>query len=321
MNEINYLVLSNTIDYSSDLICAEFEKRELNYLRINRDLFQEYEIVYSLQDDSFKFKVDGIWYFLSSETIKSIYFRAPVFLRTTGKARPVEEQLKRSQWSAFIRNLIIIDKAVWMNHPVATYRAENNLYQLKIAKECGFSVPETYVGNSLPQNIAQEKMYIVKSLDTALFYEDDKEMFTYSTMIEGKDLLSSEIQLAPIITQECLSPKCDIRVTFVNNRMFPVAITEDGMILEGDWRKSNKDNLTYTCVKLPRNIENQLMIIMKKLSLSFGGIDLALVGDTYYFIEVNPTGEWGWLTSCANLPIDKAIVDTLVNRGVYEKNT
>ena len=110
-------------------------------------------------------------------------------------------------------------------------------------------------------------------------------------------------------------------VTFVNNRMFPVAITEDGMILEGDWRKSNKDNLTYTCVKLPRNIENQLMLIMKKLSLSFGGIDLALVGDTYYFIEVNPTGEWGWLTSCANLPIDKAIVDTLVNRGVYEKNT
>lgn len=44
MNEINYLVLSNTIDYSSDLICAEFEKRELNYLRINRDLFQEYEL-------------------------------------------------------------------------------------------------------------------------------------------------------------------------------------------------------------------------------------------------------------------------------------
>ena len=60
---------------------------------------------------------------------------------------------------------------------------------------------------------------------------------------------------------------------------------------------------------------------MKKLSLSFGGINLALVGDTYYFIEVNPTGEWGWLTSCANLPIDKAIVYTLVNRGVYEKNT
>ena len=39
MNEVNYLVISSTIDYSSDLICAELEKRKLNYLRINRDLF------------------------------------------------------------------------------------------------------------------------------------------------------------------------------------------------------------------------------------------------------------------------------------------
>lgn len=318
MNEINYLVLSSTIDYSSDLICAEFEKRELNYLRINRDLFQEYEIVYSLQDDAFKFKVDGIWYSISSKAIKSIYFRAPVFLRTTGKARTVEEQLKRSQWSAFIRNLIVLDKAVWMNYPVATYRAENKLYQLKIAKECGLTVPETYIGNSLSQNISRNKTYIVKSLDTALFYENGKEMFTYSTMIGGAELLSAEIQLAPVIIQEYLSPKSDLRVTFVNNRLFPVAITKQGMTLEGDWRKNNKDNLTYTKVELPEIVEKKLILLMEKLNLSFGGIDLALVGDKYYFIEVNPTGEWGWLTSCAGLPIDKAIVDALVERGANE---
>lgn len=312
MNEINHLILSSTIDYSSDLICAELEKRELNYLRINRDLFQEYEIVYSLQDNAFKFKVDGTWYSLSSKSIKSIYFRAPVFLRTTGKARPVEEQLKRSQWSAFIRNLIVLDKAVWMNYPVATYRAENKLYQLKIAKGCGLTVPETYIGNSLAQNISRNKTYIIKSLDTALFYEGGKEMFTYSTIIKGTNLLSAEIQLAPVIIQEYLSPKFDLRVTFVNNFMFTVAITKQGVALEGDWRKSNKDNLTYTQVELPKIVEKKLVLLMKQLNLSFGGIDLALVGDKYYFIEVNPTGEWGWLTSCAGLPIDKIIVDTLV---------
>ena len=57
---------------------------------------------------------------------------------------------------------------------------------------------------------------------------------------------------------------------------------------------------------------------MKQLNLTFGGIDLALVGNKFYFIEVNPTGEWGWLTSCVKLPIDKAIVNTLVDRGLYE---
>ena len=320
MNEVSYLVLSSTIDYSSDLVCAELEKRKLDYLRINRDLFPEYEIVYDLQDDAIKIKLGGIWYYLSAETVRSVYFRAPVFLRTTGKSRPIEEQLKRSQWSAFIRNLIVLDKAAWINHPVATYRAENKLYQLKLARKCGLTIPETYVGNSLPQNISSDSLYIVKSLDTALFYVDGKELFTYSTIVSGQELLTAEIKLAPVIIQKCLSPKIDLRVTVVGNQIFAVTITKHGTALVGDWRRSNKDNLCYTSIKLPQIIESQVMLLMQNLGLSFGGIDLALVGDTYYFIEVNPTGEWGWLTSSAGLPIDKAIVDSLVAGGAYEQN-
>lgn len=317
MNEVSHLVLSSTIDYSSDLICAELEKRKLSYLRINRDLFQEHEIIYDLQNDTVKMKLGCTWYLLCAKSIESIYFRAPVFLRTTGKARPIEEQLKRSQWSAFIRNLIIFDKAEWMNHPVATYQAENKIYQLKVAKKCGLFIPETYVGNSLPPNISPNRMYIVKSLDTALFYDDGKEMFTYSTMVSGEELLTSEIKLAPVIIQECLSPKIDLRVTVVGKRIFAVAITKQGVALAGDWRKSNKDNLDYAPVELPQIIQERIMALMQKLNLSFGGIDLALVGNTYYFIEVNPTGEWGWLASSAGIPIDKAIVDCLVTGGSY----
>lgn len=320
MNEVNHLVLSSTIDYSSDLICAELEKRGLRYLRINRDHFSEYEVVYALNDDAIRIKLGGTWYLLSAESVNSIYFRAPVFLRTTGKARSLEEQLKRSQWSAFIRNFIVFDRAIWMNHPVATYQAENKIYQLKVAKKCGLMIPETYVGNSLPQNISSNNMYIVKSLDTALFYDDGQEMFTYSTMVSGRELLAAEIKLAPVIIQECLIQKIDLRVTVVGNRIFAVTITKQGVALDGDWRKSNKDNLNYTSIELPQIIKKQIMALMQHLNLTFGGVDLALVGNTYYFIEVNPTGEWGWLASSAGLVIDKAIVDSLVTGGEHGQN-
>lgn len=313
MNEVNHLVISSTLDYSTDLICAEFEKRRVSYLRLNRDIFEDYEIIYNLQSDAYKIKLDDTLYTLNSKFIKSIYFRAPVFLRTTGKARSVTDQLKRSQWSSFLRNLIVLDDARWMNHPVSTYKAENKLYQLKIAKACGLEVPETFVGNSLPSNIKSNKIYIIKSLDTALFYKDGNEMFTYSTMIKGRELLTSEIKLAPIILQEYLSPKLDLRVTYVKGDMFPVAIMNQGKMIDGDWRKSNKDYLSYTPIELPKLVKNQLILLMNRLNLTFGGIDLALVGDKFYFIEVNPTGEWGWLTTCADLPIDKAIVNTLIN--------
>ena len=54
MNEVNHLVISSTLDYSTDLICAEFEKREVSYLRLNRDIFEDYEIIYNLQSDAYK---------------------------------------------------------------------------------------------------------------------------------------------------------------------------------------------------------------------------------------------------------------------------
>lgn len=317
MNNVSYLVLSSTIDYSSDLICAELEKRGFNYLRLNRDRFVEYEIQYNLQNDTIKVKMGNIWYLLSTNSLKAIYFRAPVFLRTTGKSYSVEEQLKRSQWSSFIRNLIIFDKALWINHPVSTYQAENKLYQLKKAKQCGLTVPETYVGNSLPQNIVRQNMYIVKSLDTALFYDDGKEMFTYSTMVSGHELLEAEIKLAPVIIQEYLADKIDLRVTVIGDQIFPVSITKNGKALVGDWRKSNKDNLEYIPVELPQDIGKQIIMLMRNLGLSFGGIDLALVGSNYYFIEVNPTGEWGWLALSAGIPVDRAIVNHMATGGIY----
>lgn len=317
MNRVNHLILSTTTDYSTDLICVELEKRGLKYLRLNRDRFTEYEMNYTLQDCVLNVKMGGTWYELSAQCVHSIYFRAPVFLRTTGKAYSLEEQLKRSQWSAFIRNLIVFDNAVWINYPPSVYRAENKLYQLKTAKECGMAVPETYIGNALPDKIRPEKIYIVKSLDTALFYDNGKEMFTYSTMISGQELLESEIKLAPIILQEYLEHKTDLRVTVVGDQIFPVAIMKHGSAITGDWRKSSKDDLDYIPVNLPKMVSNQIIELMRSLNLTFGGVDLALVGDTYYFIEVNPTGEWGWLASSVGIPIDKAIVNNLTGANAH----
>lgn len=311
MNDVNYLVVSSSIDYSSDLICYEFEHQGKNYLRINRDHFAEYEILYSLKTNCLNIEMDDSTYKITSDTLKSVYFRAPVFLRT-GKAYSLQEQLYRSQWSAFIRNLIIFDKTKWVNHPVAIYQAENKLFQLKCAERLGFAVPVTFTGNSLPDCIKKNGNYIVKSLDTALFYDNGQEMFTYSTVVTGCELLNAEIKSAPVIIQEFLGNKTDIRITVVGNELFAVSITKNGRKIEGDWRQSDKDDLTYDCIELPPNMHQKILDLMSFLGLGYGAIDFALVDGRYFFLEVNPTGEWGWLASVSNLPIDKAIVKFLL---------
>jgi len=310
VNSIKCLIVSNTIDYSSDLICYELERRGQSYLRINRDRFAKYEMIHSLEEDNLKILINNQMYEITPENLESVYFRAPVFLRT-GKPYSLEEQLYRSQWSAFIRNLIIFDKTRWLNHPVSIYQAENKLFQLKLAKEHGLYVPTTYAGNAIPSEIKLNRRYIVKSLDTALFYENGSEMFTYTNIVNGFELMSSGIQYAPVIIQECLEKKTDIRVTVIGNRLFAVSILKNGLQIEGDWRQTSPEELNYIPTELPSEIEHKILSLMRDLNLLFGGIDLALVDEKYYFIEVNPTGEWGWLVSTTNLPIDKAIVDCL----------
>lgn len=311
MNEVEYLIISSTHDYSTDLVCCELNHRKKKYLRINRDRFQEYDIIYSLENNTIEIKMDGKQYLLKNDNILGIYFRAPVFLRSHKKYL-LNEQLIRSQWSAFIRNLVVFDKAKWINNPVDTYKAENKMYQLKCANDIGLMTPKTYVGNIIPDNIVEENNYIVKSLDTALFYNENQELFTYSSIISGKELKLANIKDAPIILQECLENKLDLRVTVIGDKLFPVSITCSGSGIVGDWRKNKKDTLTYNCFDLPDEIRTKILMLMKKLNLSFGGVDLILKEDKYYFIEVNPTGEWGWLESANFMPISSEIVNALI---------
>lgn len=311
MNDIEYLVISSSIDYSTDLVCFELREHKKRYLRLNRDQFGEYEIVLSLQNREMTIKMEDSFYTVKNDSLKGIFFRAPVFLRFH-KRYSVNEQLYRSQWSSFIRNLIVFDKAKWINHPVNTYRAENKLYQLQCAQNVGLATPRTFVGNVLPQDITPASKYIVKSLDTALFYDESQEYFTYSSVVDGRELVDANINDAPIILQEFLEDKRDIRVTIIGNRLFPVGITKNGENIYGDWRKNAKECLQYKPELLPNDISDGIIKLMNELGLSFGGVDLAFSNGEYYFIEVNPTGEWGWLNQYCAIPLEKAIVNELV---------
>lgn len=218
----------------------------------------------------------------------------------------------RNQWSAFLRNLIVFNKCKWINNPVDTYRAENKIFQLQVAEESGIKIPMTFVTNYVDFDINRDKKYVIKSIDTALFYdfENNKEMFTYSNVVSGYELLESNLTSAPVIVQEFLDPKIDCRVTFIDGKLFPIQITKNQQGIVGDWRLK-KEELEYIPFILPKKIEESLIRIMNKLHLLFGGIDLAIVNDKYYFIEVNPTGEWGWLEDKNEMKISKAIMDAL----------
>lgn len=310
MNKIDILVISNRFDFTTDYVCLELEKRNARYFRINRDDFAKYRIQMDVLNRIMSISVIDQLYQIDNELI-AVYYRAPIYLRDIYKPElSKEEQLYRTQWTAFIRNLTIFENAIWVNNPIATFKAENKLLQLVTAQSIGFLCPNTIVTNDNTINTEVSNDYIVKTLDTAVLRIEEKEAFIYSNRIKGNEIKDFDLSIAPVVIQDYIDPKIDIRVTVIGEMVYSVRILKDNRGIDGDWRIM-KESVQFIPFELPKQTKRNCIELVKALGLSFGGIDLIESKNGYYFIEVNPTGEWAWLINTANLPIYEGICNYL----------
>ena len=305
------LILSSIYDFASDHVALELKERRIPFLRLNREQLHEYELALDPAAPFLSVCHGGNRWNVTA-ALKSVWFRQPVFLRNT-PADPLaaEEQLERSEWMAFLRGLRVFDRARWVNDPRATYLAECKPYQLQMARRLGFKVPATIIGNDA-EAIARnfEPPYVVKSLDTVLVSEGSDILFTYTT-VQRFRLSAGSVKTAPLIAQQLLDPKTDIRVTVVGDSLFASKVLDSGQPITGDWRTVPKVRLSYPDHRLDPDTAARCRTLLLELGLSLGAIDLAECDDAVYFIEINPTGEWAWLASDER-PLEKAIADLLV---------
>ncbi|MCY7296342.1 hypothetical protein [Alteromonas sp. a30] len=294
---IDVLLVSSIYDFSTDLVVQELEKRQVSYFRLNKEEFENYRLTIDIHEKALEIIANDIVYEITS-SVKSIYFRQPVFLRNTpSSGLEISEQLSRSQWMGFLRSLVIFDKAGWINRPEAAYLAETKAYQLVVANDIGFKIPKTLIGNNANRFQCFENKVIIKSLDTILLREADECLFTYSTIKCSEDLHDENVSAAPLTVQNYVTSKIDIRVTIIGNKLIAVKITSGGKGIEEDWRTTDRSKIEYNEIQLPTDIEDKCFELLDRLNLNFGAIDLLLSNGKYTFIEVNPTGEWGWLVN------------------------
>jgi glutathione synthase/RimK-type ligase-like ATP-grasp enzyme len=309
----NILILSSNYDFSTDLVVLRLKEMQIPVLRLNREYLKDYDISLNPLKPSLFVNGPDFSFELSSE-ITSVFYRQPIFLRNTPSV-PLspEEQLERSQWMAFLRSLSVFSKAHWMNYPQSTYLSECKPYQLMIADQIGFKVPSTLISNDYKaiRNHFNEKI-IIKSLDTVLIREGNDCLFTYSSLDKLESLTAENVSSTPLLAQEYLNDKIDLRITIVGNQIFAIKILSNNKGIAGDWRVMPKKEIQYHNYNLDAQTKFYCKQLMRKLNLSFGAIDLIETPNGIYFIEINPTGEWGWITD-SERQIDLAIAQWLSN--------
>ena len=303
------LIISNKFDFSTDLIAHRLKLNGASFLRLNRDQLGEYRIDFEPTGPSLQVEMSGHIFLFTETTLKSIYFRAPTFLREVFSDKlSEEEQLFTSQWAAFIRALTVFENVRWVNNPADTYKAEIKALQLKTAKALSFQVPDTLITNHTRPRL--DKVFAIKSIDSAIVSVGEKEAFVYTNIVKGADL-EEQLYSSPFFVQQALTPKTDIRVTVIGDRVIPIKILGESGIAE-DWRKYEKA-IRYEVFELPEDIRDACLRFARHFNLLFAAIDLIWFEGAYYFIEVNPTGEWAWLQKNTNVPIDEYIVAILTH--------
>ena len=309
------LILASRFDLSCDYVIACLRRKGVSYFRLNTEDFERFAIEFLPDRAQVSICADDLTVRLESETLDSIYFRRGVYPRESYTVRhSASAQLSRTHRSSFMRSFMVFESCRWMNHPVATYKAEHKAVQLSTARALGFYIPRTVITNSaagVRRAANDSRTVAVKGLDTVLVGEEGLETFGYTSLVDTELAEHSHLSSAPLIAQEALEDKLDLRVTVVGDRVFCASVTHGGSAIQGDWRLK-KDAAEFQPYDLPSSVAERCLQLTRTLGLVFGAIDLAFQHGKYFFLEINPTGEWAWLVDRGNLPIDEAIADALL---------
>lgn len=195
--------------------------------------------------------------------------------------------------------------------------ASNKLLQLKLAEAIGFKVPLTLVSNNFDEigefiNSTRHTSAIFKTLTP---YMSPDGMLAYSTIIDTETLGDKRalVKAVPGIFQEFIAKSFELRITIVGNHVFAARIeSEYSTKTRVDWREDIYNTSLYSEYTLESQFVSQILVLHKEFGLIYGAYDFIVdKNDNYFFLEVNPVGQWMWLEQALGFPISERIADAL----------
>jgi ATP-GRASP peptide maturase of grasp-with-spasm system len=218
--------------------------------------------------------------------------------------------------NAFLSSIV---GAKWFDHP-ENVRKNRKMEILVKAKEFNLLIPNTIIANnkkSALQFLSQNKRIISKPITEIPYFHDIQYEFFLFTSEMTEDILNSgPANFYPTLFQQLIEKKYDIRVFFMNDECYSMAIlSQNDSKTTIDFRNYDFERPSRTIpYKLPAEIENKICKLMRSINLSNGSLDFVLSQDhKFYFLEVNPIGQFGMTSYPCNYEIDKKIAQFLVN--------
>lgn len=273
---------------------------------------------------------------LNINDIKSSWYRRGEFVM------PVKSEIKEwAKISATENNCVLnlIDELVFPYKTSINKFSDvfiSKLQCLSLAESMGLSIPATLVTtqfNTLQQFANEMGSIILKPIGTPFFEIPLNERYI-AHVVNRVSLVSHEQIIAlktlypenvvqPTLAQEYIEKKWEIRSLYLNNTFYSMAIfSQQNEKTRIDFRNyDNERPNRFLPFKLPEEIEERLRNLMAELKINSGSFDIIYTpAKEYVFLEVNPIGQYQWLSHNCNYFVDRAIADTLLKNSVNNED-
>jgi len=244
--------------------------------------------------------------------VRSIWWRRPQpFAPDPGVTRRGDIAFIYSESAEAFDGLWQAVDVFWVNQPTRDLVASRKANQLRVAQQVGLEIPATLITNDPEQARA---FIALRGHDRTIyktFSATAADWRETRILRHGELPLLDSVRYAPVIFQEYIPARVDLRVTVVGEQLFPAAIYSQETAYAVDFRM-DMANARIEPWLLPPEIEQALLRLMRVLGLSYGAIDMRLTeDDRYVFLEINPAGQWLFIQERTGQPITTALAALL----------
>jgi ATP-GRASP peptide maturase of grasp-with-spasm system len=201
----------------------------------------------------------------------------------------------------------------------------NKLLVLEAAKKVGLLTPGFYISNhreGIGQVFRQNPDLITKAMSDGLYFFEEHEAgtgyFSYTEKVSADDAARLPEHISPSFLQQNIAKKFEVRVFFLEDTCYAMAIlSQSDEQTRIDFRKYNeKKPNRYVPFILPPDIDKKIKRLFRKLDLNTGSVDLLVdEQEDYYFLEINPVGQFGMVSAPCNYFLERQVALNLIRHA------
>ncbi|MFI5150826.1 MAG: grasp-with-spasm system ATP-grasp peptide maturase, partial [Bacteroidia bacterium] len=191
---------------------------------------------------------------------------------------------------------------------------------LKNACGVGLLIPDTLITsrrNALLKFSQKHSHCIVtKGIRNGYYLEaNDTRYYTHTIKLELEIIRSYPESFVPALFQELLDKKYELRIFYLDEKCYSsVIFSQNDPKTRIDFRNYNREKPNRVCpFELPEEIVLKIINLMNELGFRTGSIDMVVTKkQEYYFLEINPVGQFKQVSIPCNYKLEKVIANKLL---------